>query len=479
MKIALINPVIREWAKPNVPPIGLLLISSMLRQEGHDVYIWDVNGLRPKEEDVERWLKVDAGKFDLIGIGGLITQWNLIREMTLKLKQYYPNIPIMAGGPVVSNAPHLFTKRNPHIDAIVVGEGEYAVLDLVRDLQKGKLTANRTARITTQPVGASTTNGLQWEDFSSEVPIYQNTELPMDKIPYPDYDNLETTKVYLHNALGYKNQKRKWIDGGSDDMVHNLGIVTTRGCVFRCRFCQPRYLSSTARPRPTELIVDEIEKMVDTYGITYLHFLDEISFFSKNKAILFAKEMIKRGLNKKIEYGCPARIDTLNPESMDLLRESGMVWLGLGVESLSQEVLTMMDKYIQIEGGLEKVVANIKYARGVFPVVDTSFIIGYPGETKETIDETIQNMHRIGDDFRPKRGVLRDPVPADVAVGPRDQEGLHHRRDRLHRGHGREQRRDPLQLHRHPGRRAGLPQAPPRAGLADRPRRQGPADRSR
>ncbi len=424
LKIILVNPPIREWSKPNVPPMGLLLLSDILRKAGHQVLIEDINATRADLSDVtawtrtspERtldWMKSPAAECDMLGITGLITQWSYVKWFTAQYKKHHPNTVVVAGGPMVSNAPEYFTQDMTGVDAIVVGEGEISVLDVARDVEKRTLSTKREVRITTQPVDAKSRTGLEWNTFESRVPVYQTKDagVPLDSIPFPDYENLATLDTYLHNAVGYTNQNRKWVDGSSEGEVRNLSIVSTRGCVFRCRFCQPRYMSTTARMRSVGVICDEMEMLIDKYDVKYIHFLDEITFFSKNRAIQFADEVIRRGLHKKIEWGCPTRIDTQDERSIKRCREAGMVWMGLGVESLSPTVLTAMDKYVHLEGGVERVIENIRHARSVLPVVDTSFIVGYPGETRETMQETIRNMHRVGEDFKPDACFYASPIP--------------------------------------------------------------------
>ena len=79
--------------------------------------------------------------------------------------------------------------------------------------------------------------------------------------------NLDTVSIYRGNPVGGTNTKVKWIDGAAQD-VRNLTLITTRGCPFRCRFCQPRYLGDAARSRSAEKICDAMERLVERYGVT-------------------------------------------------------------------------------------------------------------------------------------------------------------------------------------------------------------------
>lgn len=411
LNVCLINPPIREWTRPNVPPLGLLLLSSVLRQAGHTVTIYDINGHRFSRDQVDTWSA--SARYDLYGVTGMITQWNYIRWLTETIKRHQPKSVIVAGGPVVSNCPDLFAQRMTAVDALVVGEGERAVLDVCRDVERRKLQVNCEATVSTQPVDAKTRTGLVLQKVETNKPVYQADNIEdLDEIPFPDYENLDTTSVYLGNPVGAMNV-RKWIDGnptpGQD--IRNLCLLSTRSCVFRCRFCQPRYLGEKPRIRSSKNIADEIERLVLDHGVKYVHFCDELTFFSKKMAAAFSDELIRRGLHHHITWGVPARIDVLDRSSMERMREAGCILLGLGVESLSETVLKAMDKFGTLAGGVEKVVENIRIAREIIPVVGTAFIVGYPGETRETIQETIINMQKIGSDFRPTDATYATPYP--------------------------------------------------------------------
>lgn len=410
LNICFINPPIREWALPNVPPLGLLILSSRLRANGHKATILDLNGLRLSKAQIEE--KIDTMKFDLIGITGLITQWNYIKWLSQVTKKYHPDVPLIAGGPVVSNAPDLFSKHMPNIDAIVVGEGEQAILDVAQDVERGAFTSKRNIILFTQTITSPLKHSaINKELFNIEKPVYQSNILKhLDDSPFPDFDNLQTLSVYLRNPVGALN-KRKWIDGAAKETVNNLCIVTTRSCVFRCRFCQPRYLGLTPRSFSIAKIISEIRMLIEKYGIKYIHFCDEITFFSKNRAVEFAKEMIRQNLHHVVKWGAPTRIDTQDSNSLALLAKAGCIHLGLGVESLSPAILKAMDKYTQIKGGVLRVIENIRIARELIEDIDTTFVIGFPGETRNTIIETIQNMARIGPDFKPNVVFFATPYP--------------------------------------------------------------------
>jgi len=410
LKVCLVNPPIREWARPNQVPMGLLMISSVLRSAGHQVDILDTNGPRLTPDEVRARIAAHSS-YDLYGIGGLITQWNYIRWCTNVLKEYHPEVPIVAGGPVVSNSPALFAQRMTSVDALVVGEGELAILDVVKDIEEKKLTGKTTVKLTLQPLNATTRTGLSSTEIAISKPVYQSPTINhLDDLPFPDFENLDTVPIYRVNPVGGTNTKVKWSDGAAEN-VNNLTLITTRGCPFRCKFCQPRYLGDAPRTRSAQKVCDDIERLVERYGVTYVHFTDELCFFSRRKALLFSEEVLRRGLQKVVKWGGATRMDIHDRESFEAMEAAGCMHVAGGIESLSVELLTKMDKYQQLEGGVDALVGKLRLAREIIEDVDTSFIIGYPGETRETIQETIRNMQHISPEFRPDAVFFATPYP--------------------------------------------------------------------
>jgi anaerobic magnesium-protoporphyrin IX monomethyl ester cyclase len=398
--------------------MGPLLLSSVLRENGHDPYIFDINGFRYSDQYVTDW--ISKADFDLYGVTGLVTQWNYMRWVCDEIKRCHPKAKVVAGGSAVSNSPELFSKRVKSVDAIAVGEGERVILDVVRDAEKGELVGSDkcvldTQRALDEPIhvdgGRDRPYMFERTEYRPTKPVYQADLIKdLDTIPIPDYEHLDSLDIYLKNPVGYRN-KRKWIDGRDCDELTNLCILSTRSCVFSCSFCAFSYLGRAARTMNAGRVVDIIEHIHDRFQVDYVHFLDEITFFSKIIALKFCDEMIRRGMNEAVKWGAPCRIDVLDKETVDAMVEAGCLHIGCGIESLSAKVLKTMDKYQQLQGGVQRVVENLRYARKKIPDVDTSFIIGYPGETRETIGETVQNMRLVGDDFKPSCVFYATPYP--------------------------------------------------------------------
>jgi len=135
MKILLINPPIREWAKPNCVPLGLGYIAAVLQQEGHDVEVIDINAFRWSKEEVEERIK--QAEFDVAGTGGIVTIYRYIKWLVSILKKYHPKKKVIVGGSVATSVPRILMERTA-TDIACIGEGEQTIKEVVWALDKGE-----------------------------------------------------------------------------------------------------------------------------------------------------------------------------------------------------------------------------------------------------------------------------------------------------------------------------------------------------
>ncbi len=364
MRILLVNPPVREWAKSNIPPLGPLILSSILRREGHEIKIMDINGHRWSREEVER--QVIESEFDIYGVGGLVTTYSYNMWLADLIKKHHPGKPVICGGALTTASPDILLK---HVDAVIIGEGEGAVLDAVRDVEQGNLKR-----------------------------VYHREPVKnLDTLPQPDYENLDTLPAYLKAAVGAHNP-RKWQDGKPVRNVKTLPLLSGRGCPFNCHFCSSHYLGPSYRLRSVPNIIEEAKRLIDRYSIEYFHFCDELTIPSRRRCLQLCEEMGK--LN--VTWGCPVRVDLLDPEQLRKMRDSGCIHIGTGIESFSPKMLRFMNKSMDVD----RVKTLLKQAR---KLMDTQYtlILGYVSETKETVEETIKGVREVG--FPPEQVFF--PVP--------------------------------------------------------------------
>lgn len=367
-KVLLINPVVREWTLPNCVPSGLLYLSAVLAQRGHEVEILDWNGLRWNESQVEEYIK--EADYELIGVGGIITTYKRVKWILEVIKRHHPNTVTVVGGPLATSIPRIILEQTG-ADIVCIGEGELTIVELMENLNN----LERVAGI--------------WYKHNGQIRVNASRELikDLDSVPFPDYENLETIDVYARNPIGYLN-RRKWIDGKPASSMKSLNIITARGCPFNCNFCFSKYLGNKYRVRSINNVIDEMELLIEKYGCEYIHFNDELSF-TPQRTHAFCDALERRAL--KVLWGMPFRIDLATKELLERMRECGCVHLSGGIESFSPEVLRAMNKRVNPH----KVKRNLALAMDIIEDVDTSFILGYPSETRQTIQETIEVCKEI------------------------------------------------------------------------------------
>jgi len=347
MNILLINPKIEgvdAWQ-----PIGLAYLAAVLERAGHTVEIWDCN------IDADKSFK----KYEIIGIS---IPFSFAATEALKLvrglKIIFPLSRIIAGGPHATTR-WLEIIKLPFIDAVIVGEGEEAILEAV----EGK-------------------------DY------YYNKEFinDLDSLPFPARHLLPLDKYFeskgrSRNAYVYSD---RW-----------TSIITSRGCPFRCSFCSVHPLvGSNFRFRSARNVVAEIKECYEKYGITHFNIEDDNASLNKKRFLellaLIVLEKIESKMNISISFPNGLRADTLDEQVVEMMRNAGVKRLFVapesGVERVRKEIVKKNLSNEKIE---QAVKLCVKY--GI--TVDASLVIGFPGETKLEMIRTIlygMKLKRLG-----------------------------------------------------------------------------------
>lgn len=367
MKILLINPPVREWAKPNCAPLGLGYVAAVLREEGHGVEVMDINAFRWNREEVEE--KIKGAEFDLVGTGGIVTIYQYIKWLVSTLKKYHPKEKIIVGGSVATSVPRTLMERTA-TDLACIGEGEQTIKEVVRALEKGK--------------DLSQIDGIWFKDDKNEIHTNKPREpiKDLDSLPLPAYD-LFPMDIYLRNPVGAPNID-KWQNGSPVNAeVLSINLSGTRGCPYKCIYCYHDFMGSGYRTRSPQNILGEMNMLYQRYGVKYFHFVDD-EFVMKRKFVYeFCQNVREIGLG--FTWGCTGRVNLMTEDLIATMTNSGCTLLGYGIESGSQKMLDAMRKKVTVEQAKQAVRLTQKYLGWA----DCSFMIGIPGETMETIQETI------------------------------------------------------------------------------------------
>ena len=373
MKILLINSPIRLDAKPSCIPYGLATVASTLIESGFEVEIYDINALRPEKTQIIDDLKTKS--WDLVGISGLITTYNFQKWLIPHLKAIHPDAPVISGGGLATTNSDLLFRRS-NVDFTVIGEGEQTMLELCQALANGMDVVSTPGIIYRQ-------NG-----HLEKNPTRDNIK-NLDALPFPAWDLLPM-EVYLKNPI--------WGDLASNssgfrkdiNISRSMNIISSRGCPMSCNYCYHLFGYSSYRFRSVQNVIDEIDILVDRYGVDFIGFVDDNMMASSKRLLEFCDSMEKKKF--PVTWGCHGRVTSARSKVLDRMAETGCVWIGYGIESGSQTILNKMKKKATVEQAKKAIVETRK--AGIYP--NTTFIFGYPGETVESIQETIEFKKELG-----------------------------------------------------------------------------------
>ena len=354
---------------PNCVPLGLAYLASVLRNAGHEVEVLDINAMRYTKEQAEN--KIKASQCDLIGTGGLITVAKYLKWLIETIKKHKPEIKVVVGGGVATSIPKLILE-NTLADIACIGEGEVTILEITKAIEKNS--------------SLSDVAGIYYKDENSGQIIKtapRQAIANLDSIPLPAYD-LFPMDIYVNNPVGYIN-KNKWANGAAKDqsIPKSMNINVTRGCPYRCIYCYHDFVGAGYRHHSPEYVLNEMRFLNQHYGVTYFVWADDESMIKKRFIYQFCDLMKKE--KPGFEFSISGRVNLVDRDILESLKEAGCNMVGYGIESGSQKMLDLMKKNATVEQSKNAIILT----REVFGDISPTFVLGLPGETAETVQETI------------------------------------------------------------------------------------------
>lgn len=329
------------------PPLGLGYIAAYLKQHGISVEIVDCTFL--SEETALKKIRESQPK--IIGIQSMFSMKHKSIQMAQALRKDCELL--VTGGALPTSNPTEFLRD---FDVVVIGEGEQTMLELVQAFKKGK--------------DFSKVDGIAFLNHGQFVHTPPRDYIKnLDNIPFPShelFDNQAYKNYYARN-FGYTT----------------TSIMTSRGCPFQCDFCSRPVFGNTFRTRTASNIADEVEQ-VRALGFSRVWFADDCFTLDRKRLLGICNEFIRRHM--RISWECLSRVDTVDAEVAETMKQAGCVRVFFGLESGNDFVLSTMKKQATTKQG-EKAVNTFKNA-GV--EVGAFFILGYPGENEETVHDTVQ-----------------------------------------------------------------------------------------
>jgi radical SAM superfamily enzyme YgiQ (UPF0313 family) len=356
MQITLVDPLLDYRAHCVSETLGLMYVAAVLRDAGHDVRII-ATGLRA-EKSLEPQDIADA---DLVGITATSALFGNAKTVLEKIRTWRPELTVILGGAHATVSTESALAAG--FDFAILGEAEITILEFVDNMGRGE---------------AKQTQGVAFLDAQGKM--HKNPASPLvedlDTLPFPARD------LYDYEAFRAA--------GGWE-----FGIMSSRGCPFRCTFCQPtlNMIFGRMRKRGPENVAEEMAQIQARYAPEILYFKDDtlsangLEWFSR-----FQVALNERGVTQR--WKCNTRVDKVGPKILDAMAGAGCEEVVFGVESGSQRILDFYQKDIVVEDTI-KAFAQCR-ERGIR--AGANVILGAPMETAEEMEQTYQLLAQIKPD---------------------------------------------------------------------------------
>ena len=385
VRVTLVKPPLRvpttAYGTLRCPPIGLAYVAASLEARGFQVSILDAVGEDPRQITPDRdphFVRVGLTDDEILaripsdttilGVSCMFSEeWPLTRHIIQTLRQALPNVPFVGGGEHITAAPEFSMRDCSALDVCVLGEGEETLVDLVEAIRDG--------RPFDQVPGISFLDRGTYRRTDRRVRIRE-----IERIPRPAW-HLVPLANYLDNGFGYGIGR-----------VRSYPLLASRGCPFECTFCSsPEMWTTRWYARAPEDVLDEMGWAIETYRVENFDFYDLTAIVRKDWIREFCRLLIERRYGTTWQLPVGTRSEALVDDVLPLLRESGCRYMAYAPESGSPSVLKRIKKKVK----LDRMTASMRQAVAAGLTVKCNFVVGFPGETRGELWETIRFCNEL------------------------------------------------------------------------------------
>lgn len=346
-----------------MPALGLLYLAGYLRANGHGVSILDAEGLGYSLEQTVDEVRHLAP--DVLGITTTTLSVHQAAAVAQRAKSFLPSLRVILGGPHVTALPEDTMSRFPAVDGCVLGDGEISFGRIVDNIANGRSLGDGV-------------DGFLWRDGARLVLNEKTRHLhDLDSLPMPAFDLLD----------GFPHRYRPPFHSFHQLPVAN--IVTARGCPGVCSFCDRSVFGRKPFFHSVAYIMEMIELLVEKYGVREISIKDDMFVVDKGRVFQFCDALRERKLD--ITWSCNARVNYVSDDMLGAMKSAGCWMISYGIESGSPEMLGKMMKGItlkQVDNALELTRKHGIVSKGFF-------MIGIPGETEQTLQQTLEYLPRL------------------------------------------------------------------------------------
>lgn len=356
------------------PPLGLLYVLSYLEKHapGHQLYFKDCVAERISYQGLESL--IDEIQPDVVGITSFTLSLVDVCYTAKTVRKAAPHAHICLGGHHTIAFPFQAAALK-EFNSIIVGEGEIPFTELVKTLEKKGDITQIPGVYTFESIRKWSGEHYQDKRFLGHITVPAGYNTDIDILPAPN-------RSYISH-INYRS-----IVGKTGKLAT---IITSRGCPYKCTFCDVPY--KIYRNRSVQSVMDEIEECLKM-GYQEFHFYDDLFNITPGKVIEFCKEIERRGL--KFAWDFRGRVNTVTRESLEAAKKAGCRMVSFGVETGSDEGLKVLEKGITVK----KIREVFQWCRELKIKTIADFMIGLPSEkTKEDVLSNIDFLIELNPDY--------------------------------------------------------------------------------
>jgi radical SAM superfamily enzyme YgiQ (UPF0313 family) len=340
------------------PPLGLLSIASYIRQFGHSPEVIDIAARKWSLNQAVDYVCLTEP--DLIGISAKTINVYNANKLAEQLKHKGLKAPIVIGGAHVTAVTVETMRKFDAMDYGVIGEGEITFYELIKKI------ANNNPVDDVEGIVVRNSNGQPMVN-PRRAPIHN-----LDDLPLPAWDLLpEFPEGYHHSELETKR-------------LPAASIMTSRGCPFKCTFCDHKIFGSMTRHHSAEYSLKMIRHLKNEYGIKDLMILDDNFILNKKKLFQICDTMIKDKMD--LSWYCMGHANFMTEDRLKKIKEAGCWFIEIGIESGCDRILQLLKKNTT----KKEIAAAVRRAKDAGLKIKGNFIFGLPTETKDSLEETIE-----------------------------------------------------------------------------------------
>lgn len=348
-------------AGSSMPSLGLLMLGAVARRAGYEPFVIEAAAETMSLRQVMD--RVAEIRPEMVGITATTLAIFNAHTVAEEVKKLDPAIVTVVGGPHVSAVPVETLTRFPKFDIAAIGEGEDTLIELLSALDEGR--------------DLSAVAGLALRDgegikLTEKRPLIKD----LDTLPFPAWELLPGFPG------NYKPTPFRHLQ------LPAAPLVTSRGCPNNCIFCDRTIFGRACRLFSAEYVIEMIRELVEKYGVHELVFEDDTFVMNKPRVTRICQAMKESGWN--LTWTCLGRVDMVDQDLLNMMREAGCWQIAYGVESGNQDILDLVEKRTK----LERVSQALKWTKKSGILTKGFFILGFPTETKASIQRTIDFAKR-------------------------------------------------------------------------------------